>query len=73
MLVRGVRLQIFFVARLPGDLKNAVFLGSFDVCAVPVVPGQIVVHDMANFVQRRCLKENLRLFLQKVCRHVEDE
>jgi hypothetical protein len=53
MLVRGVRLQIFSVAGLSGDLKNAVFLGRFDVCAVPVVPGQIVVHDMANFMQRR--------------------
>ena len=42
--------MILFVARLSGDLKDTVFLGRFDVCAVPVVPGQIVVHHVANFV-----------------------
>ena len=52
MLVRGICLQVLFVARLPDDLKNAMFFGSFYVCAVPVVSGQIIVHDMANFMKR---------------------
>jgi hypothetical protein len=48
----GIRLQILFVAWLPNDLKNAMFLGSIYVYAVAVVSRQIVVRDMANFVKR---------------------
>jgi hypothetical protein len=38
-----------------------------------VVPGEIVVHDMTDFMQRRRLEKNFRLLLQEVCRHVDDE
>ena len=52
MLVRGVGLQILLVARLADDLQNAVFFGNFCGGAVPVVSGQVIIHDMANFVKR---------------------
>ena len=60
MLVRSVGLQVLLVARLADDLQNAVFLGNFCGGAVPVVPGQVIIHDVANFVKRRRFKQDLR-------------
>src|SRR5262245_56845903 len=52
MVIRRIRLQILLVARLSDGSKHAPFFGGFYVVAVAVVSRQIVVHDMADFVER---------------------
>jgi len=73
MLVRGVGSQILFVACLSDGLARARFLRNLCVRAVSIITGQVVIHDVANFVERRCLEDNLGLILQKIRRHIDDE
>ena len=55
------------------SLKNARFFGDFDVGTVPMIAGQVVVHDMANLVERGCLEQDFGLILQKIRGHIDDE
>src|SRR5215471_14832431 len=52
VLVFGIRLQILRVTCLTHCLKNAELFRHFWALEVPVVSRQIVVHDVAHFMQR---------------------
>jgi hypothetical protein len=73
MLVRGIGAQILFIPGISDGLKNARFLGYLYIGAIPVIAGQIVVHDVANFMERGGLKQDFGLILQKIRGHIDNE
>ena len=71
--IPGIGLQVILVAGLSDGVKDAALLGRFCVGAVAVISGQVVVDDVADLVKRRGLEENLRLLLEEISGHVDDE
>ena len=53
--------------------KDAALLGRFCVGTVAVISGQVVIDDVADLVKRRGLEEDLRLLLEEISGHVDDE